>query len=140
MLGWLIFVVSLIGSTCGMIATSYVGRRKILIFGGVVMTVALLTFAIVGVADPGSQAARTCLAVFTLIYKATVEGTWVGVGYAVTSELPSTRLRSQTYGFSIAFKYAFIASLQGWSPYAINAQYGNLGPKVSCEVSSGPGQ
>lgn len=59
-------------ATAGAIVSAFLAhgapRRRVFIIGGVLQATCMLMFAIIGVADPGSQAARKCLGAFTLLF------------------------------------------------------------------------
>ena len=131
------FVISVITGVCGIVGSAaafpfikYFGRRPILICGAAAQSISMLTFAIVGVAAPGSKAAAQCLSAFVSLFIFSYGSTWGAVGPVVLGELSSTKLRSKT----LALCY-----VAGWSadlliicgiPYLISPQFANLGAKV----------
>lgn len=90
----------------------------------------MLLFAIIGVAEPNSQAAAKSLVAFVSIFIFTYGATWGCVSQVLLGEIPSTPLRSKTVS---------LATIAGWlcdllilcgSPYLLSADYANLGTKV----------
>ena len=67
-----------------------------MLVGGILQCISMLTFAIVGVAAPGSMAAARVLAAFTLLYEFFYSASWGPLGFVLASEIPSTELRAKT--------------------------------------------
>jgi hypothetical protein len=136
------FVISVITGICGIAGSAaafplikFFGRRAILITGAAAQGISMLTFAIVGVAAPGSTAAARCLSAFVSLFIFSYGASWGAVGPVVLGELSSTRLRSKTLS---------LCYIAGWSsdlliicgiPYLISVDYANLGTKVGFIVS-----
>jgi SP family sugar:H+ symporter-like MFS transporter len=130
MISFVLNVMGVAGTLCSMLLLKYFGRRPIMIVGGAMQGISMLTFAIVGVAAPGSQAAARCLAGFTLLYEFFYSASWGPLGFVLASEIASTELRAKTLGLATAVNWACTLSLAAWLPYALNPTVGNLGTKV----------
>ncbi|ORY63348.1 general substrate transporter [Pseudomassariella vexata] len=119
-----------IGVNCGIYAMRHlVGRRTILMFGALIQGLCMLAMAIsasVG-ADPFTE--RSCIIAFIAIYMFAYNAFVGDATYPTATELVSTRLRSWSVGSSISLGY-FLAWLTGFcSPYFINPETLNWGPK-----------
>lgn len=131
------FLANIILQVCSLIAMlvifptlRYIGRRTILLWGGVIMSSSMLIVAAVGTAAPNSPVSSKILVAFTCIWNFFYTWSWGSVGWVVVAEVPSTVLRARTQG---------IATITGWSstlvinatlPYLINPTAANLGMKV----------
>lgn len=101
-----------------------VGRRMILTIGAGLQAACMLGMAIGAgsVNEVGSTAGNNCLIAFMALYQFTYNAFVGDASYPVSTELPSTRLRSWTVGSAISLGY-FFAWLTGFcSPYFINPQ------------------
>jgi SP family sugar:H+ symporter-like MFS transporter len=118
------------GSATAFPLIKYFGRRPILIIGAAVCAICMLTFAIVGVAAPNSEAASKCLVAFTSIYIFTYGATWGPVPQVILGEIPSNRLRSKTMAIATAINWSCTLFIVCGIPYLLSADYANLGTKV----------
>ncbi|RSH95517.1 hypothetical protein EHS25_000609 [Saitozyma podzolica] len=132
-LGSMAFTYSLINSaigllTCGiaMIAMDRVGRRPILIFGGIVQGIFLFLIAGLGLLkNPSTNVSHffvACVILFSALYAAT----WGATLYLLAAEIGTARLREKTMAFSSSVNVlaAFIVSFT--LPYLLNSPYANL--------------
>ena len=121
--------IALTGTLLSFPAVRFIDRRHLLISCSVINFALLLTVAIVYTVSPGTPAAGRCLIGLFCMF------VWVyGLGqgpvlWALQTEIPSQRLRSQTVGFSqgIGFVTSWLSSY--CSPYFINPEALNWGPK-----------
>lgn len=130
MISFVLNVMGVGGSVASIFLLKFFGRRPIMLIGGVMQCISMLTFAIVGVAAPGSQAAARCLAGFTLLYEFCFSASWGPLTYVLASEIASTELRAKTLALATAINWTCTLSLAAWLPYALNPTIGNLGPKL----------
>lgn len=110
-----------------------VGRRMILTIGAGLQGVWMLGMAIGAgsVNMVGSVAGNNALIAFMALYQFTYNAFVGDASYPVSTELPSTRLRSYTVGSAISLGY-FFAWLTGFcSPYFINPENLNWVSRVS---------
>ncbi|KAK3685330.1 general substrate transporter [Podospora appendiculata] len=122
--------IALTGNMLAFPAMRFIGRRELLVGCSLVSAVMMLGMAVVyTVAGKSSAAAGKALVALSIVY------TWVyGVGqgpvlWALSTEIPSQRLRSQTVGTASGVGY-----IVGWlsaffTPYFINPDKLNWGPK-----------
>lgn len=107
----------------GILLVDVLGRRKLLIFGGVGMAVANLIIAIVGVCVESRRISSTICVSFSCIFIAFFASTWGGCTWALTSDI---------YGISIRQKAMSITTSTNWlmnfifayiTPYLIDTGY-----------------
>ncbi|KAK3328058.1 general substrate transporter [Cercophora scortea] len=121
--------IALTGNMLAFPAMRLIGRRELLIVCSMVSAVMMLGMAAVYTAAGKSPAASKALVALSIVY------TWVyGVGqgpvlWALSTEIPSQRLRSQTVGTASGVNF-----IVGWvsaffTPYFINPDKLNWGPK-----------
>lgn len=118
------FLISLISTVVNVCSTPFAfvtierfGRRPLLIWGAVGMTVCELIIAIVGTADAGSQAAHYCLIVFVCLYifffgkligccarreLTIIASTWGPAGWVLIGEIFQLPIRSKGVAISTA--------------------------------------
>jgi MFS family permease len=129
--------IALTGNMLSFPAIRYINRRGLLSTASLLNSAVMFGMAIVyTVAKTGSPAAGKTLVGLSIIF------TWVyGVGqgpvlWAIQTEIPSQRLRSQTVGFAqgVSFVSAWLSSY--CTPYFINPESLNWGPKY-CYIWGG---
>ncbi|KAL5376161.1 hypothetical protein DPSP01_010627 [Paraphaeosphaeria sporulosa] len=115
-----------VGVNMGMyLMRNHLGRRSILMLGGVICGCSQLGLAVSATVAPGTQANLNCLIGFTALFKWGYNMCVGAASYPVATELVSTRLRAWTVGSATSFGY-FLAWLNAFcTPYFINPQ--NLG-------------
>ncbi|KAM5347442.1 hypothetical protein ACJ41O_010447 [Fusarium nematophilum] len=136
---WVIIslAIGLTGNMLSFLALRFIPRRHLLFTTSLLNCAAMLGMAIVyTVSSPGSASAGKVLVSLSIIF------TWVysvGQGpvlWALETEVPSQRLRSQTVGLAQGVNFVF-----GWlssycTPYFINPESLNWGPKY-CYIWGG---
>lgn len=118
------------GSLASFVLVKYVDRRHILIGGTISQSICMFTFAIVGVASPGSKGAAKCLATFVCIFIFSYGASWGPVSFVLIGELPSTKLRSKTVALATCVGWSFNTLILVGMPYLLNPTYAMLGAKV----------
>jgi hypothetical protein len=115
-----------VGVNMGMyLMKRHLGRRSILILGGLICGFSQLALAISATVAPGTKANLNCLIGFTALFKWGYNMCVGAASYPVATELVSTRLRAWTVGSATSLGY-FLAWLNAFcTPYFINPQ--NLG-------------
>ena len=119
------------GASFGPLILDYGGRRFALLWGYSGMSICMLIFSVVastvGLDRPAGR--NTMVAFFclwSLLFGAFVgSSTWVA-----SAEMHSVRLRGYGQGFSTGVYQVFSFANTFWTPYMINAQYGNMGTNV----------
>ncbi len=122
--------IALTGNMAAFPAMRHIGRRELLIVTSVVSSAMMFGMAIVYTASGGhSPAASKALVGLSIVY------TWVyGIGqgpvlWALTTEIPSQRLRSQTVGTGSGVNFIVNWFVSFFTPYFINPDKLGWGPK-----------
>lgn len=106
------------------------GRRPLLIFGAVAMTICELIVAVVGTVDASSQVANYVLIVFVCLYVFSFASTWGPAGWVVIGEIFHLPMRSKGVALSTASNWLWNCVIAILVPYMVDADYGNMGAKV----------
>ncbi|KAK2765069.1 hypothetical protein FQN54_008768 [Arachnomyces sp. PD_36] len=106
------------------------GRRTLLIWGAALMLVCEFIIAIVGTADPDSKAATTCLIVFVCIYIFGFASTWGPTAWVVIGEIFPLPVRAKGVAMATASNWLWNCIIAVMTPYVVDPDKGNLGPKV----------
>jgi SP family sugar:H+ symporter-like MFS transporter len=122
--------IALTGNMLAFPAMRFVGRRELLVWCSVISSIMMFGMAVVyTVTDPESSEAGKALVALSIVY------TWVyGVGqgpvlWALSTEIPSQRLRPQTVGTASGVNFFFGWLTAFFTPYFINPDQLNWGPK-----------
>jgi SP family sugar:H+ symporter-like MFS transporter len=103
-------------------ASYYLGARKTLLLGGALQTISMFAFAIVGtVGSHGSVSTGKCLIAFSCIYGYAFNFSWGPLAWSVTTEIPSSSLRSRTQSLATIISWGFNLVITAWLPYLINS-------------------
>ncbi|PBP28307.1 general substrate transporter [Diplocarpon rosae] len=128
------FIISVILSTVNVVATPpalYLidkwGRRPLLIYGGILMSVCQIIVAIVGTAVYSSAAV---LITFICLYIVFFASTWGPTGWAVTGDIFPLPIRSKGIAMSTASNWLMNFIIAFITPYLVDEDKANLGPKV----------
>ncbi|ETN41103.1 uncharacterized protein HMPREF1541_03038 [Cyphellophora europaea CBS 101466] len=129
--------IALTGNMLSFLAIRFVPRRTLLLNSSTINSMLMFGMAIVyTVASPASPAAGKALVALSIIF------TWVyGVAqgpvlWAMQAEVPSQKLRSQTVGLAQGINFIFAWLLTYCTPYFINPEALNWGPKY-CYIWGG---
>ena len=132
------FLINVIMGSCGVggtlfgpLAVEYLGRRRTILLGFGIMGSCMLIFAAVSSAlGSSSTTAKNVLIAFICIWYFSYGSCIVSAGWLSSSEVHSLRLRApgQAIIGAIAQVTSFAASF--WTPYMLNANYGNMGTNV----------
>ncbi|KAK4948504.1 hypothetical protein LTR66_014118 [Elasticomyces elasticus] len=107
------------------------GRRPLLIWGALAMLSCQFIVAIIGSAVPASNTAATsAMIAFICLSIAAFASTWGPAAWVVIGETFPLPIRSRGVGLSTASNWLWNCILAVISPYFVDKQYGNLGPKV----------
>ncbi|KAF4637543.1 hypothetical protein G7Y89_g530 [Cudoniella acicularis] len=122
--------IALTGNMGSFPAMRFLNRRPLLITCSIISSIMMFAMAIVYTKSAlGSSSAGKALVGLSIVY------TWIyGVGqgpvlWAITSEIPSQRLRSQTVGIASGINFIFAWLCSFFTPYFINHDALNWGPK-----------
>ncbi|KXH50373.1 sugar transporter [Colletotrichum simmondsii] len=115
--------------TC-LFLTDRVGRRKILLVGAAVQTVALYTMAGLGVPRPVPNANKSGMVGMLLLFGAGFGLGWGPLTYVVVTEVPALRLRDRSQRVSSLVNIFMNFLVNFTLPYLLNAPYAALQSKV----------
>jgi len=112
-------------------AVDHVGRRRLLLIGAIGMLVCEFLVAIIGVTiSVENQAGQKCLVAFVCIYIAFFASTWGPIPWVVTGEIYPLAVRAKAMSLSTASNWLWNFGIGYATPYIVNPEFGNLGPKV----------
>ncbi|KAF8539632.1 general substrate transporter [Trichophaea hybrida] len=131
------FLISLITNLVNVLTTPVAfygvekfGRRKLLIWGAIVMLVCEFIVGSVGTALPGSKAANTCLVVFVCLYIFGFATTWGPSAWIIIGEIYPLTIRAKGVALATASNWLWNFVLGYVTPYMVDADQGNLRSKV----------
>ncbi|KAH7585726.1 Major facilitator superfamily (MFS) profile [Nakaseomyces glabratus] len=103
----------------GMFLIDYLGRRKVLIFGGIAMTACNFIIAIVGVSAK-SIVSNNVMIAFICVFIAAFSSTWGGVVWVISAELFPLGVRSKCTAICAAANWLvnFVCALM--TPYIVD--------------------
>lgn len=106
------------------------GRRFVLLTGGVLQAVFLLCLGGVGSIQNLSESLKSLMVAFLILDGASYNISWAPLSYLTVSEISNSRVREKTamLAISVSIITAFVVSFT--LPYLMNRDYANLGPKV----------
>lgn len=106
------------------------GRRPLLIYGAIAMSICELVIAIVGTLEPHAQAANYCLITFTCLYIFFFASTWGPAAWVVIGEIFPLPLRSKGVALSTASNWFCNCVMAIITPYMVDPGKGDMGVKV----------
>ncbi|KAI7478306.1 general substrate transporter [Hortaea werneckii] len=106
------------------------GRRPLLIYGAIAMTICEFVIAIVGTALPNSKSAKYCLIVFVCIYVFFFASTWGPSAWVVIGEIFQLPMRSKGVALSTASNWFWNCIIAVLTPYMTDEGKGGLGVRV----------
>lgn len=131
------FLISLITNLVNVVSTPVsfwtverFGRRFILIWGALGMVICQFIVAIVGTVLPNDPSAITAMIAFICIYIFFFASTWGPGAWVVIGEIFPLQIRSRGVGLSTASNWLWNCIIAIITPYMVDADKANLGPKV----------
>lgn len=106
------------------------GRRPLLIYGAVAMSICEFVIAGVWTADAQSHAANYCLIVFVCIYIFFFASTWGPAAWVVIGEIFQLPIRAKGVALSTASNWFWNCIIAVIIPYIVRPNEGNLGGRV----------
>lgn len=106
------------------------GRRTILIWGALGMVICQFIVAIIGTVKPNDPAAITAMIAFICVYIFFFASTWGPAAWVVIGEIFPLQIRSRGVGLSTASNWLWNCIIAIITPYMVDTDKGNLGPKV----------
>ncbi|PVF97964.1 putative monosaccharide transporter [Serendipita vermifera] len=112
-------------------AVDHIGRRRLLLIGAIGMLICEYLIAIIGVTiSVENLSGQKCLVAFVCIYIAFFASTWGPIAWVVTAEIFPLAIRAKAMSLSTASNWLWNFGIGYATPYIVNPEYGNLGPKV----------
>lgn len=133
------FVISMITSAVNVLSTipglylvEIWGRRSLLMFGAIGMSVCQLLVASIGTALPNAEAASKCLIAFVCVYIFFFASTWGPCAWVVTGEIFPLKARAKGLSMTTASNWLLNFAIAYATPYMVDPGPGNanLGSKV----------
>lgn len=121
--------IQLLGNVCSWPLVDRVGRRPMVVGGGLVMTALLLVVG--GVSTVPTPAALATTVAFMVIWGFLYQMTLGAVAYGVGGETASVKLRQKTYSVNIMVATAASCLVLQVMPYLVNSDQANLGGKIA---------
>lgn len=119
------------GCMVGPFAIEFLGRRRTMLTGFGCMSVCMLIFATVSSAlGAGNEVANKVVVSFLCIWSFFFGGFVAPGMWLASAEMHSVRLRTYGQAFAITVNNIFQFGSNFWTPYMINANYGNWGTNV----------
>jgi sugar porter (SP) family MFS transporter len=109
------------------------GRRSLLLFGAIGMTICEFIIAIVGsTTSTTNKAAQAVEVAFVCIYIAFFASTWGPVAWVITGEIFPLKIRAKAMSLSVASNWLWNFAIAYATPYLVDSGPGNLdlGTKV----------
>lgn len=106
------------------------GRRPLLIWGAAGMVVCQYIVAIIGTVNDTNASCVSAMIAFICIYIFFFASTWGPGAWVLIGEIFPLQIRSRGVGLSTASNWLWNCIIAVITPYMVDAQYGNLGPKV----------
>lgn len=129
-------IVNVVSTFPGLYLVEKWGRRPLLLFGAIGMTVCQLIVASIGTALPHEKVANKVLIAFVCFYIYFFASSWGPTPWVVTGELFPLKSRAKCLSITTASNWLFNWALAFSTPYMVDASHANMGPKV-CFVWGG---
>jgi len=125
-------VVNVLSTIPGLYLVEKWGRRPLLMFGAIGMSVSQLIVASVGTSHPGEKAAGSALIAFVCVYIFFFASTWGPCAWVVTGEIFPLKARAKGLSMTTASNWLLNWAIAYATPYMVNPGPGNanLGSKV----------
>lgn len=126
-------VVNVVSTVPGMYGMDFLGRRPLLIFGALWMTVCELIVAVIGTVEPTTNAAAgKSLVAFVCIYIFAFASTWGPAAWVVCGEIFPLAIRAKALSLCVASNWLWNFAIGYSTPYLVNDGTGRagLGTKV----------
>lgn len=131
MVSFITYAVNVAFNIPGLFLVDYIGRRKVLLIGGVLMTASNFIIAIVG-CSTNSLVANKVMIAFICVFIASFSATWGGVVWVISAELYPLGVRSKCTAICAASNWLvnFICALI--TPYIVDtgSHTSSIGPRI----------
>lgn len=125
------YAVNVIFNIPGLFFVEFLGRRRVLLGGGVIMAISNFIIAIVG-CSTDSIISNKVMIIFICVFIAAFSSTWGGVVWVVSAELYPLGLRSKSTSICVASNWIINFVCAFITPYIIdtNSNTSLVGPKI----------
>lgn len=123
-------VVNVVSTVPGIALVELAGRRRLLFWGAIGMSVSEFIVAIVGTASPNSQAANKTLIAFSCTFIASFAATWGPLAWVVVGEIFPLRVRGKSVAICAGSNWLFNFVIAFITPYLVDEDKANLKSKV----------
>jgi len=125
-------VVNVCSTLPGLYLVEKWGRRPLLIFGAVGMSVCQFIVGAIGTAKPNDQTSNKALIAFVCIYIFFFASSWGPVAWVVTGEIFPLKARAKCLSMTTASNWLLNWAIAYATPYLVNKGPGDagLGPKI----------
>ncbi|KAI0134248.1 general substrate transporter [Xylariales sp. AK1849] len=106
------------------------GRRSLLLWGAVGMIICQFIVAIIGTVASGNDSATKAMIGFICIYVFFFASTWGPGAWVLIGEIYPLQIRSRGVALSTASNWLWNCIIAVITPYLVDADQANLGPKV----------
>lgn len=122
-------VLSMVGNIMSWSLIDRFGRRPLILWGTIMLTVLLCVVG--GLAAAGTQSTIKGAVALILVYNFLYNITIGSSAYTLLTEVATARLRTKTVAIGIAVQYAWYVLWSFTLPYLFNPNEANLGAKIS---------
>lgn len=124
------FALMLFGNLGALVLPDFIGQRRTMVYGAMLLVVWNLIIAGAGFAGTDNKAAVMASVAFMASWAYFYQLTIGTIGFVVAPEIPSQRLRAKTQSFG-----TIVANIIGWGiafaiPYLFNPDQANLGARL----------
>ncbi|KAF2176432.1 general substrate transporter [Zopfia rhizophila CBS 207.26] len=110
--------------------TDFTGRVPLMFAGAIIQTGALFTMGGLGVGRNPSLSMKKGIVAMVTVFGVGFQLGWAPLSHVVAAEIPTQRLRDQTYALGSVFNIVIQFVVSFSIPYLINDEYAGLGSKV----------
>ncbi|CCK68723.1 glucose sensor KNAG_0B02810 [Huiozyma naganishii CBS 8797] len=118
-ISFITYAVNVAFSIPGLFLVDHLGRRKVLIYGGIGMTVSNFIVAIVGVSTNSVVSSNVTIA-FICVFIASFSATWGGAVWVISAELYSLGVRAKCTAICAASNWLVNFACAFMTPYIVN--------------------
>lgn len=132
LMSFITYLVNTVFTIPGIVLIEVMGRRKLLIVGGIGMGIANLIIAIVGVTIGNHETSGIICVSFSCVFICMFASTWGGGAWALTSDIFSIGIRQKAVSISAATNWLVNCILAFVTPYLIDTGHNTaaLGNKI----------
>lgn len=123
-------IVNVVMTLPGIALVEIAGRRNLLLWGAIGMSLSELLVAIIGTAAPNSPAANKTLIAFSCTFVASFAATWGPLAWVVVGEIFPLRVRGKSVAICAASNWLFNFVIAFVTPYLVGEDKADLKMKV----------